>query len=192
MAPEAAANRLQGCNSSSFLIKKTMRIFTTLLLFVSGLLICPGCNRTKAPEELKTLYPVTITVMDGSQPVPGVDVRLSSKGPQGAYACSAMTNTGGVAKIQSTRSTYTGNGAPPGTYSVVLLKSVKLPPELEPQDEDQDNPVAASANRAKRAAYLKQNQAIPQVLAHSNSPVELTVADQSGATAEIDISQYRQ
>jgi len=169
-----------------------MRTLLTTFLFVFTLFICIGCNQTKVPEELKNLVPVTITVTDGSQPVENVAVRLSAKGSQGAFACVGTTDAKGVAVIQSTRSSYTGKGAPAGTYFVVLVKTVEIPEDLQPQEEDQDNPVAAAAKQAKLTAFLKENRAIPLVLTQStSSPVELTVAEKTGATAEIDIAKYR-
>jgi hypothetical protein len=169
-----------------------MRTLLSIILLVFVLLVCSGCG-TQLPEELKNLAPVTITVMDGSQPLEGVAVALNSKGgAKGFFVCTGVTDAKGVAKIESTRSSCTGKGAPPGTYSVVLVKPVDIPPELEPREEDQDNPAAATARQAKLNAFLKEKQAIPMMLTQStSSPVELTVMEKSGATAEIDISKYR-
>lgn len=168
-----------------------MRILLSTLSLVSTLLLCCGCN-TAVPEELKNLAPVTITVTDNSQPLEGVAVALNSKGgASGFFVCTGLTDAKGVAKIESSRNEHTRKGAPPGTYAVVLVKPVIVPPELEPQEEDQDNPAAAAARHAKLSAFLKENQSLPLVLTRStSSPVELTVAEKSGATAEIDIAKY--
>ena len=164
----------------------------SMFLLVTGLLLCAGCKRGNVPEELKNLVPVTVTVTDGSQPLQGVTVRLGSKNPQGLFASVGITDANGVAQIESTRSSYTGKGAPAGTYSVVVSKPVDIPEDLQPQEEDQDDPAAAMAKQAKRDAFLKQNQAIPVVLTQSaTSPIELTVAEKTGATTEIDISKFR-
>ena len=169
-----------------------MRTLLTMLLLVSALWFCVGCNQAKAPEELKNLVPVTVTVTDGSQPVENVAVRLSAKGSQGAFACVGTTDAKGVAVIQSAKGSYTGKGVPSGTYTVVLVDSVEIPEDLQPQEEDQDNPATAAAKQAKRDAFLKQNNVIPDKLTQStSSPVELTVAEKTGATTEIDIAKYR-
>jgi len=169
-----------------------MRIILPTLLLFSGLLICCGCGEV-VPEELRQLYSVTVTVTDDSQPVEGVAVVLSSKGSQGAYGCNGVTNTKGVAKIQSTRSLNTHAGVPPGTYSVVLIETIELPPELVPDDEiDLALPrAAAREKRMKREQFLKEHQQIPSLLAIStSSPLELTV-ENSTVTLDVDISKYR-
>ncbi|MCL2709843.1 MAG: hypothetical protein FWE95_03085 [Planctomycetaceae bacterium] len=167
-----------------------MRIVSSTLLLVSGLLCCGGCGSTAIPEELKNLHPVTITVTDGTQPLEGIGVTLSNKGPQGAYGVNAMTDAQGMARIQTTRGPHTRGGAPPGTYAVVLFKAIATPPELEPSEADQDDPVGAAAKRTKLDAFLKENRAIPHVLTQSDtSPVELTVGS-SATTLEVDIAKY--
>ncbi|MCL2119009.1 MAG: hypothetical protein FWH27_11340 [Planctomycetaceae bacterium] len=170
-----------------------MRTLITTILIVSGALVCIGCNQGKVPEELKNLVPVTVTVTDGSNPVEGVAVALNSKdGAKGFFVCTGTTDSNGAAQILSTRSSFTGKGVPAGTYSVVLVKPAEIPEDLQPQEEDQDNPAAAAAKQAKRDAFLKQNQTIPVALTQSTaSPVELTVAEKTGATFEIDIAKYR-
>ena len=169
-----------------------MRIIISAFLLVS-LPLGTGCGGGNTPEELKNLVPVTITVTDGSQPVEGVAVSLNSKVEvKGFFVCTGVTDSRGVANIESTRSSQTRKGAPAGTYSVVLVKSVEIPEDLQPMEEDQINPAAAAAKQTKRDAFLKQNKVIPDKLTQStSSPVELTVAEKSGATVEIDISKYR-
>ena len=170
-----------------------MRPFFSMLSLIFGLAICSGCGlMTAAPEELRNLIPVTVTIIDGTQPLEGVAVTLSNKGSQGAYACNGVTDGKGVAQIRSTRSSYTGNGVPVGTYSVVLLETVEIPEDLAPQESDQDlAPAVVAAKQAKLNEFLIKNQVIPQKLTlASTSPVELVV-EASGATVEIDISQHR-
>ena len=168
-----------------------MRILISIFLLVSVLLFA-GCDGANTPAELKNLVPVTITVTDGSQPLEGVSVALNCKSETtGFFVCNGITDATGVTKIQTTRSSHTRKGAPVGTYSVVLVKSVEIPEELQPREEDQNNPVAAAAKQTKRDAFLKENQAIPLALTQATSPIELTVAEKSGATAEIDIAKYR-
>jgi len=167
-----------------------MRIVLSTLLLVSGLVSCGGCGFTAVPEELKNLHPVTITVTNGTEPLEGIGVTLSSKGSQGAYGVNAMTDAKGEARIQTTRGQHTRGGAPPGTYAVVLFKAIATPPELEPSEDDQNDPVGAAAKRAKLDAFLKENRAIPLVLTQSDSsPVEITVGS-SATSLGVDIAKY--
>jgi hypothetical protein len=164
-------------------------------MFVSllSLPICVGCNNVTVPDELKKLYPVTITVIDGNQPVEGVTVRLNSKEPRGVFACNGITNVQGITKLQSTRGSYTGNGVPVGTYSIVLLKTAHYPEDLMPVEADQNLPPPVLAKKqAKQEEFLEKNRIIPKILENSNSsPIEIVVTEKSGVTMEIDLSQYK-
>ncbi|MDR1270771.1 MAG: Ig-like domain-containing protein [Planctomycetaceae bacterium] len=168
---------------------RTTLLFCTLAI----LLFCTDCSNVPVPDELKTLYPVTIIVTDGNQAIEGVAVSLSAKTSGGAWASCGVTNVKGVAVIQTSRASYTGKGAPAGDYKVILIKTVKLPPELEPQEEDQRlAPQAATAKQAKLEAFYEKNRVIPKILENSNtSPIELMVAEKDAAILTIDIAQYK-
>ena len=170
-----------------------MRIFS--LLSLSALLLtCFGCSGGgKVPEELRNLCPASVTVTNGTQPMAGVMVTLLAKGSQGAYACNGVTDNNGVALIQSSRGSHTAKGVPAGTYSVILSESITLPADLESQESDQDlPPQAAAAKEAKRAEFLKTHRVIPESLTLTvSSPLELAVADKSGATLAVDVAQHK-
>lgn len=168
-----------------------MRFFSILCVFF--LVFAAGCSREGKPEVLKDLNPVTVTVVDGGAPVEGVRVLLSSKGPRGAWGCSATTNAQGEAKIQTSISSKSGPGAPAGDYIIVLSKNVPLPPELEPQEEDQNlSASAAAAKEAKKKEFYDKNRIIPQKLEQSDtSPLELTVAEKTGGTLKVDLAEHK-
>jgi hypothetical protein len=168
---------------------RTTLLFCTLII----LLFCVGCGGAPVPDELKNLCPVTITVTDGNQAMEGVTVLLSAKTSGGAWASRGVTNAQGVAVIQTSRASYTGKGALAGDYKVALIKTIELPPELEPQEEDQNlSPQVVAAKEKKRNDFLEKNQIIPKILADSNtSPIELTVTEKNNTTLTIDIAQYK-
>ncbi|MDR0338356.1 MAG: Ig-like domain-containing protein [Planctomycetaceae bacterium] len=169
-----------------------MRI-TLLFCTLTILLFCVGCNDVPVPDELKNLCPVTITVTDGDQAMEGVSVSLSAKTSGGAWASRGVTDAKGVAVIQTTRASYSGKGTPIGDYKVTLIKTVELPPELEPKEEDQNlTPQDAIAKQAKQEAFYEKNRIIPKILADSKtSPIELTVAGKNATILTIDIAQYK-
>ena len=132
--------------------------------------------------------------MDGDRPVEGILVTLSAKGGQGAYACNGVADNKGVAQILSSRSSYTGKGVPVGTYAVVLSETIELPPELEPQENDQNLPMAAQiAKDRKIEAFLRSaKRSVPVVLTTAGtSPIELEVAKGQLATVIIDVAKHR-
>ena len=168
-----------------------MRI-VILISLSTFLLSCCGCG-TQVPEELRNLYPVTVTVMNGKQPMAGVLVTLSAKGGQGAYACNGVTGNDGVALIRSTRGSYTGSGVPAGTYAVVLNETIELPADLEPQETDQDLPSAVLAKKERELAeFLSKNRSVPSTLTTAGaSPIEVVVAKGQNAIVAVDISEHR-
>ncbi|GHT36230.1 hypothetical protein FACS189427_07450 [Planctomycetales bacterium] len=161
-------------------------------LVVSITCIC-GCGGVPAPDELKNLVPVSVTVTDGGTPLDDVAVTLSPKTGGGAWASCGITDAKGVAVIQTTRASYTGKGAPAGDYKIMLIKGIKFPADLQPQETDQDlAPQAAAAKEAKRNDFLKKNRIIPEAFENAaKSPVDLTAAPKTGATLTVDISQYK-
>ena len=169
-----------------------MRILM-LISLSAFLLTCCGCGGPKIPDELRNLVPVSVTVMNGTQPMAGMMVTLSAKSGQGAYAVNGVTNTAGTEQIQTSRSSFTKKGAPAGTYSVVLAETIVLPAELEPQETDQDLPRAAQAEKSRKVEeFLRKNRLVPSALTTSgSSPVEVVVAQGQNVTLTIDITEYR-
>jgi hypothetical protein len=165
------------------------------LLFctITILLFCVSCSGVKVPDELRNLCPVTITVTDGNQALSGAMVSLSAKTTAGAWASRGITDANGVAVIQTTRASYTGKGVPIGEYKVFLIETVKLPPELEPKDEDQDLPPQEAADKqAKQEEFYEKNSIIPKILTDSNtSPIELKVVEKNTAILTINIAEYK-
>jgi len=133
--------------------------------------------------------PVTVTVTDSGQPMSGIQVMLGSKSGLSLFACNGTTDSSGIAVIQSSRGTFTGKGAPAGTYAVALLEHFELPPDLEPQEGDSS--AVQSAKERKREEFYRQNRTIPIPLTSSaTSPIELTV-EKNRAAIEIDVSMHR-
>jgi hypothetical protein len=170
-----------------------MKLHLIILVSLLWLPIFIGCNNVTIPDELKNLCPVTITVTENHQPVEGVTVRLVSKEPRGVFASNGITDVKGIAKLQSSRGSYTGNGVPAGTYSVVLLKTVDFPEDLMPVEADQNLSQSALAKKqVKQEEFLDKNRVIPKILeSSSSSPVELIVTEKTGVTLEIDLSKYK-
>jgi hypothetical protein len=160
-----------------------------LLLILSVLFFFSGC--TKKPPEFLNLNPVTITVTNNSTPVEGIQVSLSGKTPQSLRICSGVTNTQGVANIQTTIREHTGNGVEAGIYTVVLVKTVTLPPELDIAISPGDLSPKGKEILDKREKFLKQQRIIPEPLeSNVTSPIELTVIKNEQTVLTVDLSKY--
>ncbi|MDR2439615.1 MAG: hypothetical protein LBE12_09645 [Planctomycetaceae bacterium] len=160
-----------------------------LLLILSVLFLFSGC--TKEPPEFSNLNPVTITVTNNGIPVEGVHVSLSSKTPQSLRACSGVTNTQGVANIQTAIREHIGNGVEAGTYTVVLVKTVAFPPELDVVLPPGDLSPKSKEILDKQEKFLKQQRIIPEPLeSNVTSPIELIVTQNESAVLTVDLSKY--
>jgi hypothetical protein len=161
-----------------------------ILFLLLSLFLLSGCTQT--PPELANTSPVTITVTNNGAPVEGVFVSLFEKTPHGAFGCNAQTDKTGVAKIKSTVLTYIGNGAPPGTYTVVLSDLIIFPPELaSSMEETLLSPKEQTARQAKRDEFIEKNRRIPKKLeSFSTSPIELIVTKNEPVVLTIDLSKY--
>ena len=165
-----------------------------LILLMTFPLVCGGCGNSQVPDELRNLYPATVTVKDGEQPITGLLVTLVSKDSHGAYACNGVTNGKGVAEIRSSRGSYTGKGVPSGTYTVVLLETIELPPELVPQESDQDLPQSARVAKDRKAEEFMQSamRSVPAVLtATGTSPIDVSVTKKQGGTVVVNVAEHR-
>ena len=170
-----------------------MRISLLLLLSTFLLTYCGCGGGAKVPEELRNLVPASVTVMNGDQPMAGIQIILLAKGSQGAFACNGITDAKGMAQICSSRSSYTRKGVPVGTYSVVLSESIDVPENLVSQESDQALPPAAQAEKARKLdEFLNKNRTVPTILSSAaTSPIALEVAKGQEATVTIDVATHR-
>jgi hypothetical protein len=156
------------------------------------LLVIIDCN-ISTPPELRNLSPVTITVLNGDQPVENVHVSLASKEPQHLlYGCGGVTGFDGCTKIQTTIREHVRNGAIPGSYSITLRKIIVFPADLEPSETEIGLPEEErKVLRTKREAFEKQNQIIPNIFEQQEtSPITLTVESRKTTELTIDISKH--
>jgi hypothetical protein len=166
-----------------------MMRFDFLLLLLLAVI---GCN-ISTPPELRNLSPVTITVLNGDQPVENVHVSLAAKEPQHLlYGCGGVTGSNGCAKIQTTIREHFRDGAIPGSYSITLRKKIVFPADLEPSETEISLPEKErKVRQTKREAFEKQNRIIPIIFEQQEtSPITLTVESRKATELTIDISKY--
>lgn len=163
----------------------------TLLVPCLCLFLFVGCSQK--PPELSNLFPVTITVKNGDTSMAGVHVSLTTDAVRDVWGSSGMTDSSGVARIESTLRSHVATGVSPGTYKIVLTKSVDLPPELQSSPDEEDAGMETPeliAKRKKRDKYIAENRIIPEKYSSSSTtPLTVTVEPKTGANATVDISQ---
>ena len=142
----------------------TMRAFLLLslgsvLLFLAG---CGGSDRGR-PADLPQLYPVSIGITQGNQPLEGATVTLVSKTPATYGTASGTTNAAGVAAIR----TYGYDGVPASEYTVLVEKK-----DSENQREERTEEGLTYMTGGQLYNYVDA-----QFSREDSTPLHITVAD---------------
>lgn len=95
----------------------TKRIFALMALLAAVTLLSSGCGGKKTPDGMPELYPVSVTVTQGGQPVEGV--ALTCFNDTLGYGVSGLSDSSGVVKLV-TSGEYPG--APAAEYKVTAWK----------------------------------------------------------------------
>jgi len=101
----------------------TMKQLHLLVLLIAVI----GCSGAPRPAGLPKLYPVTLTIQQEGQPLSGTMVQLVPQNPS-QWGSGGTTDAQGRVNIR-THGQY--DGAPEGTYAVVLTKQETLYPMPE-------------------------------------------------------------
>jgi hypothetical protein len=173
-------------------VSKTMRYIKALPLLTLALMLCVGCG-PKKPAGIPDLYPTTIKVLKSGSPVADANVILvpASGTASGSWSVAGMTDSSGVATIETSQGDWKAPGAPEGEYDYYITKLAKIEEPEPPSDMDSDE----GAKEAYYAERLKRLEAasteIPKALnSTSTSELSVTVAAGSGGTAEVDVDDY--
>jgi len=155
------------------------RIFVIFLLsavcFLSSLFT--GCGGKPRPEGLPPTYPLAVKVLQEGVPLADATVSLVSLDAPIQWSVGGVTNADGVAKMW-TYGTY--DGAPEGSYSVVILKTV-----FEGLDE-YDSAMARGEYSAARRIQVNMFQLVEDAYTSSRTtPIKVEVT-KSTKTLEVD------
>ena len=178
-----------------------MKRFVCLVLWC-GLLSCfSGCDGgEKFPADFPRVYPLTVTVKDGTTPLSDVRIMFypASKGAGAAYASSGSTNANGVAKIITAQGGFSKAGIPAGEYVVTVEDIIKVTSDIPPEEKvkmsmTELNTLAAEQKK-KMATYERK---IPDVLCkaraasvETRSPIRFTATEKNNVLT-IDVAGYK-
>ncbi|MDR0521075.1 MAG: hypothetical protein LBH00_04375 [Planctomycetaceae bacterium] len=173
-------------------MNKPMRTLTliTLLLFVT--LTLSGCGVPR-PANFPETAPCKITVLQDGKPYADVAITLYREEGNGALAISGMTNSSGVAIIETSWGRYVAKGAPVGLCKVTADKSFEVPPEtVTPEESALWTQEEAAAYEAKRAAEIDKLRIIPKKIAEiSLTPLTVNVESGKGAELTVNVEEFQ-
>lgn len=174
-------------------MKKHTLIISLLTLLVGVM----GCQQ-KLPDGFPKVYPMTVTVTDGSTPIPNARVAFlkASAGSGGSVAVGGTTGADGSVAVQTSQGAFASPGIPAGEYVVTVEDVMNIDLGKTPEE-------IASMNRAEQGELEKKRQElikayqkkVPEVLNkkgknEDRSPIRFTAAEGKNELT-IDVSQYK-
>ena len=177
-----------------------MKPITFLFVLCLGLGCLAGCG-PKFPKDFPKVYPMTVTVMDGTTPLSDVRImfcQISRESTTGlGYAVSGFTDANGVAKVSTSQGAYAKAGIPAGEYVVAVDDNIKIDLGITPEEAAKitfkDEARLAKKESELLAAYKRK---VPKVLSKPASQVEdrsplryTAVAGKNEWT--IDVAEYK-
>jgi len=163
-----------------------------LIPLVLAAFVVAGCGGKPVPPDFPSkLTPTTVTLVKDGKPIDGAAVSLMTETPT-PYLVSAVTNSNGLAALETQINVYTRPGVPAGTYKVLISKEIQpQTSEPSPQEEIELGAEKVKAIRAQIAKekeeIRKTNPVLPEWNNIKKTPFTLTVPD-SGGTFTIDVA----
>jgi hypothetical protein len=144
-----------------------------------------GCGK---PADMPKLHSCRITVTDGGSPVAEVRVSMTDESAGKSWSIHGITNSAGIAEMNTTYTNYTASGVPEGIFKVAIDKE---PPNLPPQGVTDDmNEQQADTIMKKWEEEVDKLRIIPKNLIFvSSTPITLEVKEK--CSLEINIADYK-
>ncbi len=166
-----------------------MKRFLELVIIVTICLSLSACGKTKPAGFPKTLVPVTVTVVDGGQPIEGVRVVCFGKIDQ-SLVCGGLTDANGVATLLTDLGGYSEPGVPAGEYKITLNKEVKVDDSWTADDYIKKSMGEKNKHgRELQAARDKLPKIVPQKYTLVGSTPLSVNASADPVTLDVDLSK---
>ena len=174
-----------------------MKHFFGFLLLGYSLVLISGCGQ-KAPPGFPAVYPMTVTITDGTTPLPDVRVTLhpANMSSGDAHVSSGVTSARGIATLGTGQGSYSKKGIPEGEHIVILEEMIEVDVGMTPEEflgltpGEKSKKIAEMAE--KRAAVPRK---VPEVLCKVGAdkdahPLRYT-ATKGKNELSIDVAQYK-
>ncbi len=167
---------------------KALKI-TAVAAILCSLVATLGCSGK--PGGFPKVSPCTITVMDGSTPIEGVEIALIPDTPISGVIAGGTTDATGVCVVNTTYANFQAPGAPAGSFTVTLRKDpIPSKPELTAEDmSNRERSEVDKYNKARQDEINSMPKIIPPSLTSmQTSKVKLSIPNDSAIT--VDVTQY--
>ena len=167
-----------------------------LFLCCSCLIGLSGCGE-KYPPDFPKVYPMTVTVTDGTTPLPNVRLMFyhASNEAGTGYAVYGYTDAKGVAKVTTSQGAYSKAGIPDGEYVVTVDEVIKIDLEAQPGKNltfAEERRLAREETRL-RAEFKSKVPAVLSKLAanfEDRSPLRFTATEGKNELS-IDVAEFK-
>lgn len=163
-----------------------------LLLAVS---LLPGCGKSR-PKDMPQVYPVNITITDGSTPLDKATVILVPNDPTSQLrpnnlVVGGTTDADGKVLLNTTMGTYAEKGAPLGKYKVTIQKDQPVIQTLSDEElQKMDMGARLEHSRKLMAERDAKPKLVPELLTQSRtSPLVIEVKEKD-TVLDVDISEH--
>jgi len=169
-----------------------------LALWCCCLCCLSGCGKDKAPPDFPKVFPISVTVTDGTTPLSDVRIMFypASKGAGVAFASSGSTDANGLAKIITSQGGYSKTGIPAGEFVVTVEDIIDMSMGITSEEKAKmsmgELNKLSQEQQKYRAAYKRK---VPEVLCKSGSvdkrsPIRFTATEGKNEWT-IDVAQYK-
>ncbi len=136
--------------------------------------------------------PVSLTLMDGSEPLADASVLFVSDNPISSVTVGGTSNSSGVVELYTTLGTYSEQGAPVGNYKITVQKD--QPVVQTKTDEElskmQPGEIAEHSRKLLAERDAKPKLVPPVVTKSATTPLKIEVKEKD-TSQTIDLSQYK-
>ncbi|MDR0336111.1 MAG: hypothetical protein LBI18_03375 [Planctomycetaceae bacterium] len=151
-----------------------------------------GCGNTSAPKDFPQTFPCKVKVMNGNTPLVGVAVNLFPEQPLSNVIIGGITDSTGIALIQTKYGDYSRIGTPNGEYKIRLTEVIDTGiPSLTSEEEYALTQQQRDARQKEIETKTESLRVIPKILTSSvTTPLKLFVSS-TEVELEIDVVKYK-
>ena len=155
-------------------------------------LFCAGCGGVQRPDGFPKLYPLAVVVQNNGQPIDEVRFQLISGDASVPWGVGGRTNSSGEGAALTFQGTYSKNGCPEGTFTVILRRTLLTGLELSEEEYLKLSVTEQDAYSARiEEARRKQPKIIPDAFASAaTNPVIIEVTKDTRSVV-FELSQYQ-